>query len=353
MKMLVFNKTQLNKGLGYFTFLLIVLIIFICDTTTDYDIAISVFYNIVIYLVGHQASKKRLIYIFGLCVFLTIISMLLTPFGNYKIGIINMLISILSMMLLTSLMIKKAQVTTLANEFQARLIRISRIKSLEGTTESIVHEINQPLTAIRTSSHSAQLWLEQNPPNTDRALKAIQRIDHDSQRISHIIRRVHRLTKAKQPELTHFDFNQAVHEILTLSLNDLEKNKIRLNDQLSQTKIYAYADEIQIQQVIHNLITNAIDALKNNPIAQRQIELYSNQQTDKIVFSIVDNGHGVEPEQRQHIFETFWSSKEEGIGIGLSICLTIIEANHGHLNFKANPKGGAIFSFDIPAAKER
>lgn len=346
-----FQKIYLHRKFKYLTLCCIILLIFLIDTTTDYGIAIAVFYNLVVFFWANDASKKETTLIVYLCIFLTIFSIILTPFGNYKIGLVNMLISIISLLILGSLIVKKQDAQHHADDLEQRLVRLSRIKSLEGATESIVHEVNQPLSAITSSSHSARLWLEKNPPNIERALKAIERIDHDSARINQVVNRTHALIKAKSPLLQVFDFNDAVREILQLSINDIRTQRIQLDDKLYTDKIYAYADKIQIQQVVHNLLSNAIDAVKDMPYQLRNIKISSHQSGDNIYFSMLDTGHGITTEHQKHIFESFWTTKDEGVGIGLSISLMIIEANHGHLSYLSNSTQ-TIFKFDIPAHNE-
>lgn len=344
-----FKKIYLHQHFKHLVLCGVLLCIFLLDTVTDYGIAIAVFYNLVVFFWASEGSKKDVVIIITICIVLTLVSIILTPFGNYHIGLVNMLISILSLLLLGSLMIKKEEARLHASDLELRLVRLSRIKSLEGATESIVHEINQPLTAIRSSSQSAKRWLEKQPPNLERAHKAIERIEHDSERIAQVVTRTHALIKAKQPELVSFDFNQAVREILQLSALEIKNHRIRLEEQLPLTKIYAYADEIQIQQVIHNLLSNAIDAVKNMPLSERCIRLCAQQHNDKVIFSVHDTGHGIQAAHQKHLFDSFWTTKEEGVGIGLSISLMIIEANHGHLSYETQAQE-TIFRFDIPAA---
>lgn len=348
MQLKFLTHIYLHQYFKYIMLCAVLLLIFLMDTITDYGIAIAVFYNLVVFFWASESSKKEVGFIIAVCIVLTLLSIILTPFGNYQIGLINMLISILSLLLLGSLIIKKEETRLRASDLELRLVRLSRIKSLEGATESIVHEINQPLSAISSSSHSARLWLEKNPPNLERALKAIERIDHDSQRISKVVTRTHALIKAKQPELTIFDFNQAVLEILQLSLPEIKAHRISFNEQLSSEKIYAYADQIQIQQVINNLLSNAIDAVKNMSLHRRQIQIHSALESKKIIFSVSDTGHGIQQAHQKHVFESFWTTKDEGVGIGLSISLMIIEANHGHLSYHSDTMQ-TEFKFDIPA----
>lgn len=235
---------------------------------------------------------------------------------------------------------------------QARLLRIARVKGLEGLTTSIAHEVNQPLAAIVTSGNACQRWLGREPANLDKARQALERILDDADRASSIIARMRSLTKGDPPCKTVFAFNKAVQEVVAMSLEEMKRASINLSVNLAPEHPHALADRVQIQQVIANLILNAIEASVPVAPSQRAIRISSARQDNAIIFSVSDTGVGLPADACEHLFEAFWTTKAEGIGVGLSISRTIIETNGGHIQAGSNEQGGAVFTFSVPTAEE-
>ncbi|BEO88486.1 hypothetical protein SMETW2_47360 (plasmid) [Serratia marcescens] len=207
----------------------------------------------------------------------------------------------------------------------------SRVKSLEGLATSIAHEVNQPLAAIVTSGNACQRWLAQEPPKLDKACQALERILGDASRASSTIARVRSLTKGEPPHINAFAFNEAAQEVLTMSQGEMAQGGIVLTVELAPNLPYALADCVQIQQVIGNLILNAIEATVVVPTFRRAIRVNSTHQDENIIFTVSDSGVGLPLGVSDQLFEAFWTTKEEGIGVGLSISRTIIEANGGQI----------------------
>ncbi|CAM3784433.1 Sensor histidine kinase TmoS [Pseudomonas reidholzensis] len=321
--------------------------IFLLDTATSYEIAGSVFYTVVILTAARLLKQRALIMLTGTCIAITLLSFAMTQQGDYRAGLVNMTISIVSILITGYLVCKMEAARAAAHDAQARLMRISRVKSLEGLTTSIAHEVNQPLAAIVTSSNACQRWLAQHPANLDKARQAVERILNDAGRASSIIARVRSLTKGDPPDKTAFAFNDAVQEVLTLSQGEMLRGSIALTVDLAADLPRALADRVQIQQVMGNLILNAIEATLPVAAARRVIHVGSRWQGETIVFAVSDTGIGLPSGVREHVFEAFWTTKEEGIGVGLSISRTIIEANGGHLWAESNDHAGAVFAFSL------
>jgi signal transduction histidine kinase len=227
-------------------------------------------------------------------------------------------------------------------------MRIARVKSLEGLTTSIAHEVNQPLAAIVTSGNACQRWLAQEPPNLDKARQALDRILSEAGRASKIIARVRSLTRGEPPHRSEFDFNKAILEIVALSQAEMERNGTHLATELSSDLPLAFADRVQIQQVVGNLLLNAIEALASVPAATRSIRIASQIEDNAIVLAVFDSGVGIPAGMYEHLFEAFWTTKEEGIGVGLSISRAIVEANGGQIWAEPNGGAGAVFRFSVP-----
>ncbi|GAO21039.1 histidine kinase [Alicycliphilus sp. B1] len=326
--------------------------IFVADTATSYEVAAAVFYTVVILTAVRVLSRRALIALAAICIVMTAVSLAFTPHGNLRSGLINMGISIVAIVMTTYLVLKMEAARTAAHEAQAHLMRIARVKSMEALTTSIAHEVNQPLAAIVTSGNACQRWLGQEPPNLDKARQALDRILSDAGRASNIIARVRSLTRGEPPHKSKFDFNKAILEIIALSQAEMERNGIRLVMELSPDLPLAIADQIQIQQVVGNVVLNAIDALAPVPAPMRSIRITSETRGNAIVLAVSDTGIGIPAEVYEHLFEAFWTTKEEGIGVGLSISRAIIEANGGQIWAARGEHGGAVFRFSVPIASQ-
>lgn len=322
--------------------------IFLIDTATNYEVAVSVFYTAVILTAMRVLNRHALMTLTGICIGITLLSFFMTPRGDYRAGLANMAISIVSILITGYLVLKMDAARAAAHGAQARLLRIARVKSLEGLTTSIAHEINQPLAAIVTSGHACQRWLGQEPANLDKARQALERILADAGRASSIIARVRSLTKGEAPQKIAFAFNEAAQEVVAMSQGEMARGGIELSVCLSPDLPLALADRVQIQQVMGNLILNAIEATVPMPAFKRTIWITSERQDGSIVFSVSDSGAGIPAGVYPHLFEAFWTTKEEGIGVGLSISRAIIESNGGHIWAESNEHGGALFKLKVP-----
>lgn len=323
--------------------------IFVADTGTSYETAVAVFYTIVILVSARVFGRRGLVALNAVCIAMTVLSFGLTIHGDLRAGLINTGISIAAIVITTYLAIKMEAARTAAHDAQAQLMRIARVKSLGGLTTSIAHEINQPLAAIVASGNAGQRWLAQEPPNLDKARRALDRILDDAGRASSIIARVRSLTKGEPPHRSEFDFNKAIIEVIDLSRAEIERNDIALTADLGPDLPRACADRVQIQQVVGNLILNAIEATATISTRARTLQIRSEAGEGAIVLSVCDSGVGISPGMHEHLFEAFWTTKENGIGIGLSISRTIIEANGGRIWAEPDEGCGSIFRFSVPA----
>jgi len=322
--------------------------IFVVDTVTNLEIANAS----VILTASRTLTRRGLITLGGTCGGMTVLSFLLTQHGAYHAGLINMGISIAAIVMTTSLVLNIEAARAAAHEAQAQLMRIARIQRLEGLTTSIAHEINQPLAAIVTSGDACQRWLAQQPPNLDKARQALERIRHDADRASGIIARVRNLTQGGPPHKHAFAFNQAMAEIIALSQSEMQRHGIHLETRFTPDLPNAWADRIQIQQVMANLLLNAIEAMAQITDQPRKLRVTSAIHDGMIVGTVTDSGVGIPVQMPAHLFDAFWSTKEQGMGIGLSISRTIIEANGGQIWAQSAQPRGAMFQFSVPIAKQ-
>jgi C4-dicarboxylate-specific signal transduction histidine kinase len=323
--------------------------IFVVDTITHYEVAVAVFYAVVILAAVRVLTKRALIALMVICIALTVLSFYLTISGSHRAGLINSTISIIAILMTTYLVLKIEATRAAAHAAQTQLLRVARIKNLGGLAASIAHEINQPLAAIVTSGNACQRWLGQEPANLAKARQAIDRMLDDAGRASSIIARVRSLSRGESPQRHEFDFNEAVLEVIELSRGEMERNGISLQISLGDKLPAAWANRVQIQQVVGNLVLNAIEAMESIAIHRRTVRIESqSRQPHWILFTIADSGAGFRAGVFEHLFDTFWTTKEDGMGLGLSISRTIIEANDGQIWAERNADGGATFRFSVP-----
>lgn len=343
---------QYRRMLSLAGMVLVMAAIFVADTLTEYAVAVAVFYSVVILAAVSLLTVRAAIALACVCIVLTVVSFYLTPAGLYKVGLVNSGISIVAISITTWLALKTEAAQAAAHDAQARLLRIARVTSLGGLTASIAHEVNQPLAAIVTSGNACQRWLAQDPPNMDKALQALDRILSDAHRASEIIDRVRSLTKGEKPRKSAFDLPLAVGEIVSMSRGEIERHGIALETFIDDALPPVLADRVQIQQVIGNMLLNAMEAVASGPAHRKDIRISTSMPDgSSVLFCIEDAGCGLSPEAIDHLFDAFWTTKEGGIGLGLSISRTIVEANGGKIWAESNASGGATFRFSVPIAK--
>lgn len=327
--------------------------IFVADTITDYAIAAAAFYTAVILVATRIMSSVAVVVLAFICTALTLISFFLTQSGAYEVGIVNTGISIVAIGVTTYLSLRMVAAKAEALEARDRLLRIARVTTLGQLSASIAHEVNQPLAAIVASGGACARWLAQEPPNLDKARRALDRIVSDANRASEVIARIRALSKGEAPHRQPFDLKEAVSEIVTLSRSEIERGDIILQLDLHRDLPLAFADRVQIQQVISNLVLNAIEAMAGVALPERRLSITASREgPSTIVLVVADSGAGLTPSAWEHLFDAFWTTKEGGIGLGLTISQAIVEANGGQISASPNPRGGALFEVRLPGHME-
>lgn len=238
-----------------------------------------------------------------------------------------------------------------AEEAQEALARSSRVTALGALTVSIAHEVNQPLMAIVTNAATCMRWLNASPPDVEEARLAASRIIRDGHRAGEVITSIRAMARNAAPDLGPLDVEDLFNEVLQLLQNELDRLAISVSTRFAPRARSIYADRIQIQQVILNLVMNAIEAIGEKAGAERVISIVSKAGGRGFTeISVADSGIGLSPDCREQIFEAFFTTKPEGVGIGLSICRTIVESLGGRLWAEANAPSGTIFSLALPNA---
>jgi PAS domain S-box-containing protein len=236
---------------------------------------------------------------------------------------------------------------------RSELTRVARITSLGVLTASIAHEVNQPLSGIITNASTCLRMLSADPPNVDGACETARRTIRDGHRASDVITRLRTLYSKQEPTLEAIDLNEAAREVMALSSTEIQRAWITLQQEFADNLPLAIADRIQIQQVILNLLRNATDAM--NTVTDRPRELIiktERQEANQILVTVKDSGVGFTSQAAEKIFEAFHTTKTDGMGIGLSVSRSIIEAHRGRLWATKNDGPGATFSFTVPCRDE-
>ena len=254
-------------------------------------------------------------------------------------------------------------------EAQNELAHVSRVTTVGEFAASIAHEVNQPLAGILTNANAALRWLARNSPNLAEAQQAIDRIIRDGNRAGDVISRMRALFKKAPAAKEPVDINLVIQEVLTLTQPELQKNRVSLRTQFAVDLPTAPGDKIQLQQVILNLVVNAIEAMSGVTENQRELHVSSQKITEShsesgqetieakvpsepgstsLLIAVRDSGPGLDPTELKHVFETFYTTKSHGMGMGLAISRSIIEAHNGRLWVTANPPRGAVFQFTLP-----
>jgi signal transduction histidine kinase len=233
------------------------------------------------------------------------------------------------------------------------LAHVARISSLGVLTASIAHEVNQPLSGIITNAGTCLRMLVADPPNVDGARETARRTIRDGNRAAEVIARLRALYGKKDPTIESVDLNEAAREVFALSLNELQRSRVLVQQELADGLPLVAGNRVQLQQVILNLLRNASDAMSAVDDRPRQLLIRTEgDEDDHVRLTVKDAGVGFAPQAADRLFDSFYTTKNDGMGIGLSVSRSIIESHHGRLWATPNTGPGATFSFSIPRASE-
>jgi two-component system, LuxR family, sensor kinase FixL len=233
---------------------------------------------------------------------------------------------------------------------QAELAHVSRLTTLGQLMASIAHEVNQPLAGIVTNGEACLRWLNFDPPELGEVRSGLQSMISDGVRASDVIWGLRALTKKTQSQRTTLNVNELVEQVTKLVQRELLNNRVLLQLDLSHELPNVFGDRVQLQQVVLNLIINAIQAMSTIDDRPRVLLVQSRQsEAGEVVVAVIDNGTGIDPAIADQLFSAFFTTKTSGLGMGLSICRSIIEAHGGKVIARNNQGAGATFEFTLPA----
>ena len=241
------------------------------------------------------------------------------------------------------------QAEELLHALRAELAGVARLTAMGELAASIAHEIRQPLAAVVNNANAGLRWLNNQPPNLKQVRTALKRIVRDSERGGDVLGSIQGMLKKGEEERARLDINDLIREVMRLVQGELKNRGVSSRAELADDLPRVLADRIQLRQVILNLIMNAIEAMVSVSDRARVLRVRSeNHGDDGVLVAVEDSGSGIAPEDMDRIFETFFTTKSEGMGMGLSICRSIVESHGGRISAsRANPRG-SVFQFFLP-----
>jgi NO-binding membrane sensor protein with MHYT domain/nitrogen-specific signal transduction histidine kinase len=232
---------------------------------------------------------------------------------------------------------------------QADLAHAARVTALGEMGASLAHEVNQPLAAVVSNAEASARWLNRPVPEIEEAIAAVGHILKNAHRASEVIRRARQFSKKADPEMVQLDINEVVEEAIALVRHEAHRHRVAMRLDLASCLLPVRGDRIQLQQVIINLVMNGLQATIPTHNRERGLVVHTEQrQSGQVLVSVEDVGIGIEPENADRIFGAFFTTKRDGVGIGLSVCRSIIEAHGGQIWASANAGPGMTFRFAIP-----
>jgi C4-dicarboxylate-specific signal transduction histidine kinase len=236
---------------------------------------------------------------------------------------------------------------------QTDLAHVTRVSTMGEMAASIAHEVNQPLAAIVTNGNASLHLLPKDVTGLEDVREAIDCMISDAMRASEVIKRIRAALKNAAPEKTPLSLNETIQETLALAAGELARSQVQVRTKLTMSAQPVLGDRVQLQQVLLNLILNGKDSMSRPGWQQRELLISTeNTRPDEITVAVRDSGPGLDSHDRERLFDTFFTTKKDGIGLGLSISRTIVEGHGGRLWATANEGAGATFQFTLPASHE-
>ena len=233
---------------------------------------------------------------------------------------------------------------------RTELAHVARVATLGQLTASITHEIRQPIAAARNNATAALNFLDAQPPDLGEVREALGCVVDDTDRAGAIVDRIRDQIKKALPQKDRFDLNEAINQVVVWAQGEITQNRVSVDTHLTEVALSVQGDRVQLQQVFLNLILNALEAMGSVQEGPRELSISTEQtQANGFLVTVRDTGPGIDPENIDRVFEAFYTTKSSGVGMGLSICRSIIAVHGGRLWANANEPRGAIFQFSLPS----
>jgi len=236
-------------------------------------------------------------------------------------------------------------------ELEADLVHMNRLGMMGELAATLAHEITQPIASARNNARAAMHFLNQQHPDLAEVREALDCVVADADRARHIVDRIRDQIKKAPPRKRRFDLNEAINDVLALARSAITENGVSFQTHLKEALAPVEGDRVQLQQVVLNLILNSVEAMSSVEAGARDLSISTKQsRTNGVVVAVRDSGPGIDPKHLDRVFEAFYTTKSGGVGMGLSICRSIIDGHGGRLWVEANEPRGAIFQFTLPSA---
>ena len=233
-------------------------------------------------------------------------------------------------------------------QLQSDLAHINRLSMVGELAASLFHEITQPIASARNNARAACNFLDNSPPDLGEVREALGCVVSDADRAGDIVDRIREQIKKAPPRKALCDLNAAINEVIVLARSAIMQNGVSVQSRLAKGLSLIHGDRVQLQQVVLNLILNAVEAMGSSKAATRDLLISSEQDNKDILVTVRDSGPGINPAHLERVFDAFYTTKPKGVGMGLSICRTIINAHGGLLWAEANEPRGTVFQFTLP-----
>jgi C4-dicarboxylate-specific signal transduction histidine kinase len=350
MEIRAFFSNPIGSNIRSITIVTIALAIFVVDTQIDVNIDIPVLY-VVIVLMSVRLFGGRAVLIVSLgCAILTVAGYLLSPrdlLGTTAIA--NRLVSLSAIGATTFLAFLHRSAQMALCEMSTQMARIHRVTMVGKLTASITHEIKQPLAAMNTNAEAGLRWLAAQPPDLEEVRRNFEQILQDRRRASQVIDRIRAQVRRAPMQSDWLNINDVILEVTELTRNELQRNGISVEMQLANDLPRLRGDPIQLQQVLLNVIVNAIESMREASEGRRELALTSAKDASNgVLVTVRDSGKGLAPDIFDHLFEAFYTNKPDGMGMGLTISRSIIKNHDGRLWATANVPRGATFLIWLP-----
>ena len=245
----------------------------------------------------------------------------------------------------------RTQALARLDQMQSDFAHMNRVSVMGELAASLSHEITQPIATARNNARAALNFLDKQPPDLDEVREALHSIVGDADRAGDIIDRIRDQIKKAPPRKSRFDLNEAIDEVIVLARSAVTTNGVSVRTRLTEGLFPVEGDRVQLQQVVLNLILNAVEAMSTVEAGPRELLISTEQtRTGGVLVSVRDSGPGIDPDHLDRVFQAFYTTKSSGVGMGLSICRSIIDAHGGRLWADVNASRGAVLRFSLPGA---
>ena len=318
--------------------------IFIVDLLTPPEVVFGVLYVAVVVLASRFCGPPGVLLFAAGCTGLELLDYFL---GDTSAA--NTAISIAAIGTTTFLIRQTQRARKELDQAQTELARVNRVTTLGELAAAIAHEVNQPLTGLVSSGNACLRWLASNPPNLEAARRSVERMINDGSRAGEVIAGIRAMVRKSPSQRGRMNINDVIMEVVTLLSTEIQRNRLSLQTELASDLPLIMGNRVQLQQVILNLMMNAIDAMSQIGQSQRDLSVASVMDgSDAVLVTVRDSGPGLDETALERLFDAFYTTKPDGIGMGLAITRRIVEAHGGQIWATPNTPRGAKFEFRLP-----